>query len=86
MAEPRTEEMRKGAAPGAGASGPRATLEFEGKSYSLPVVEGTEGERAVDITRLRQDSGLITLDSGYGNTGACRSAICFIDGEKGMVG
>ncbi len=62
-----------------------ATLTFEGKSYELPVVTGTEHERAVDISRLRQDSGLITLDDGYGNTGSCQSSITFIDGEKGIL-
>ena len=85
MAEPGIEAMRKEATPSANGGPKTATLSYDGKSYSLPVVEGSEGERAVDITRLRQDSGLITLDSGYGNTGACRSSICFIDGEKGIL-
>src|SRR5262249_6531381 len=85
MAEPGIEEKRKGASASAGVPSRTATLQYEGKSYVLPVVEGSEGERAVDITRLRQDSGLITLDSGYGNTGACRSSICFIDGEQGIL-
>src|SRR5690349_21482381 len=64
---------------------PIARVEFDGKSVSLPVVEGTEGERAIDIEKLRSATGLITLDPGYGNTGACRSAITFIDGEKGIL-
>jgi len=63
----------------------KATLTFEGQTIDLPVVEGTEGELALDITRLRDQSGLITHDSGFGNTGACRSAITFIDGEKGIL-
>lgn len=69
---------------------PRSTmstgkLTYDGKQYDLPVVQGTEGETAVDIGTLRKTSGLITLDRGYGNTGSCRSAITFIDGEKGIL-
>jgi citrate synthase len=63
----------------------KATLSYRGKTYDLPVVVGTENETAIDITRLRSSSGLITLDSGYGNTGACRSNITFIDGELGIL-
>src|SRR3954453_8363831 len=62
-----------------------ATLTFDGKSIDLPVVEGSEGELAVDITRLRAETGLVTLDPGFGNTGACRSTITYIDGEKGIL-
>jgi citrate synthase len=62
-----------------------AKLILKGKEYSLPVVEGTECEAAVDISKLRAQSGAITLDSGYGNTGSCKSAITFIDGEKGIL-
>src|SRR5690349_13068594 len=64
---------------------PIARVEFDGKSVSLPVVEGTEGERAIDIEKLRSSTGLITLDPGYGNTGSCRSKVTFIDGEKGIL-
>ncbi|MBL8858423.1 MAG: citrate synthase [Planctomycetes bacterium] len=60
-------------------------ITFEGKSISLPIVRGTENESAADISKLRSTSGLITLDPGYGNTGACQSAITFIDGEKGIL-
>ena len=60
-------------------------LEFEGKIYEFPVITGTEGEKAIDISRLRQDTGLITLDPGYANTGSCTSAITFMDGEKGIL-
>jgi citrate synthase len=60
-------------------------LTYDGKSLSLPIVEGTEGERAIDIAKLRAQTGLITLDSGYVNTGSCKSAITFIDGEKGIL-
>ena len=62
-----------------------ATLTMDGRSIELPVIVGTEGEKAIDISRLRQDTGCITLDNGYGNTGACESAITFIDGEKGIL-
>jgi citrate synthase len=62
-----------------------ATLNYDGKTYELPVVTGTEAETAVDISALRARSGLITLDSGYANTGACTSKITFIDGEKGIL-
>jgi len=55
------------------------------KEYQLPVIEGTEGEKAIDISKLRAQSGLITLDAGYGNTGSCTSAITFMDGEKGIL-
>jgi citrate synthase len=62
-----------------------AKLEMDGKSFSLPIVEGTEGEKAVDISALRNHSALITLDDGYANTGSCLSKITFIDGEKGIL-
>src|SRR3954462_3744448 len=62
-----------------------ATLTFGDQTVELPVVEGTEGELAVDISQLRSRTGLITLDPGFGNTGACRSSITFIDGEKGIL-
>ncbi len=58
---------------------------YQGKTYTFPLVEGTEGERAIDIRRLRQKTGLITLDPGYANTGSCQSAITFMDGEKGIL-
>jgi citrate synthase len=62
-----------------------ASLEYNGKTFSLPVQIGTEGETALDIQALRSKTGLITLDTGYGNTGSCRSGITFIDGEKGIL-
>lgn len=55
------------------------------KTYELTIFEGTEGEKALDITKLRQESGYVTLDSGYMDTGACTSAITFLDGEKGIL-
>src|SRR5690554_7330626 len=63
-----------------------ATLEIDGKKYELPVVEGTENEIGVDIKNLRSDTnGIVTLDPGYKNTGACESAITFLDREKGVL-
>jgi citrate synthase len=62
-----------------------AELKLDGKTYKLPTLEGTEQERAVDISALRNESGYITLDDGYGNTGSCKSAVTFIDGEKGIL-
>ncbi len=62
-----------------------ATLVFQGKEFKLPLVTGSEGEMAIDITRLRQETGLIALDPGYANTGSCRSAITFVDGERGIL-
>jgi len=62
-----------------------AKLEFEGKVYRLPVITGSEGEKAIDITNLRNESGLIALDPGYANTGSCISDITFMDGEKGIL-
>src|ERR1043165_7912980 len=63
----------------------QAKLIYEGKEYEFPVVEGTEGEKGIVISDLRAKTGLITLDPGYGNTGACKSAITFIDGDKGIL-
>jgi citrate synthase len=62
-----------------------ADLILDGKTCKLPIVEGTEKERAVDISALRNQTGLITLDDGYGNTGSCESRITFIDGEEGIL-
>lgn len=62
-----------------------AELIYNGKKYELPVIEGTENEKAVDISKLRAQSGLITIDSGYKNTGSTKSAITFLDGEKGIL-
>ncbi len=62
-----------------------AKLTIEGKTYELPIVVGTENEKAIDISSLRKNSGFITLDNGYGNTGSCKSAITFLDGEQGIL-
>ena len=58
---------------------------YDDKEYLLPLVIGTEGEKGIDISRLRQETGLITLDTGYGNTGSCTSNITYMDGEKGIL-
>jgi len=62
-----------------------AELRLGDQTIELPVVEGSEGEKAVDITSLRAKTGYITLDPGYANTGSCQSGITFIDGEKGIL-
>src|SRR5438477_8936730 len=79
---PGRESMRMQAVPPVQAD---ATLHYDGKAVTLPVIRRTEDETAVDIEKLRAQTGLITLDPGYGNTGSCRSAITFIDGEKGIL-
>ncbi|QDU64223.1 Citrate synthase 1 [Planctomycetes bacterium Pan216] len=63
----------------------KATLTYDGQSMEMPVLTGTEEERGVDITQLRGEMGLVTLDPGYGNTGSTTSKITFIDGEKGIL-
>lgn len=55
------------------------------KTYELPVIEGTEGEKAIDISKLREQTGYVTLDIGYKNTGATTSSITFLDGEQGIL-
>ncbi|MCY4455902.1 MAG: citrate (Si)-synthase, partial [Chloroflexi bacterium] len=62
-----------------------ATLTVDGATYELPIIEGTEGERAIDISSLRSSSGLITFDQGYANTGSTVSDITFINGEEGIL-
>jgi citrate synthase len=62
-----------------------AKLSYAGKDYDLPVIQGTEKEIAVDISKLRADSGLITIDPGFKNTGSTKSAITFLNGEKGIL-
>jgi citrate synthase len=62
-----------------------ARIILDGKEYELPVIEGSEGEKAIDISKLRATTGYITLDSGFKNTGSTKSAITFLDGEKGVL-
>jgi citrate synthase len=63
----------------------KVTLTFNGIKYEMPIIEGTEGEKGIDISKLRQDTNLITLDVGYQNTGSCTSSITFIDGNQGIL-
>lgn len=63
----------------------KAKLSYGGLELELPMVLGTEGERAIDITQLREQSGLCTYDPGFANTAACTSSITFIDGERGVL-
>lgn len=62
-----------------------AKLELNGKVYEFPVIEGTENEKAIDISALRATTGYITIDSGFKNTGSTKSAITFLDGEEGIL-
>ncbi|PRY12396.1 citrate synthase [Pontibacter ummariensis] len=62
-----------------------AEINLEGKPFQMPIIVGTEDEKALDITSLRAQTGYITLDPGYKNTGATQSAITFLDGEKGIL-
>jgi len=62
-----------------------AKLIVDGNEYELPIITGSEGERAIDIRKLRDTSGLVTLDSGYKNTGATESGITFLNGEQGVL-
>lgn len=64
---------------------PVAKIILEGKELTYPVLTGTENEKAIDLRKLRSDTGYITFDEGYGNTGSCKSDITFIDGEKGIL-
>lgn len=63
----------------------KAILQFGNKQFEFPVIKGSEGEIAIDISNLRAETGLVTLDNGYMNTGSCQSAITFLDGEKGIL-
>ena len=62
-----------------------AKIVIEGKEHEYPVIVGTENEKAIDVRQLRKETGYITFDDGYGNTGSCLSNITFIDGEKGIL-
>jgi len=62
-----------------------AKIELGGTTYEFPVIEGTENEKAIDISNLRAATGYVTLDTGYKNTGATTSAITFLDGEEGIL-
>ena len=58
---------------------------YSGNEYEFPLVQGSENELAIDIQKLRQNTGLITLDPGYKNTGSCISNITYLDGENGIL-
>jgi len=62
-----------------------ATLKIDGKEVNYPVIIGSEGEKAIDISKLRAETGYITYDDGFGNTGSCQSKITYIDGEVGVL-
>jgi len=62
-----------------------AKLTIDNQSVDLPIITGSENEKAIDISALRNTTGYITMDLGYGNTGSCISDITFIDGEKGIL-
>lgn len=62
-----------------------AQIILDGKTYELPVITGSENEKAIDISKLRAESGYITLDYGFKNTGSTKSSITFLDGEEGIL-
>jgi citrate synthase len=62
-----------------------ASLKLDDKEYALPVIVGTEGEKAIDTRKLRADTGFISYDQGFGNTGSCEGAVTFLDGENGIL-
>ncbi|HPU99278.1 MAG TPA: citrate/2-methylcitrate synthase, partial [Candidatus Hydrogenedentes bacterium] len=62
-----------------------ARLILDGKEYEFPTFTGTENELAIDIKKLRDTTGAVTYDPGYGNTGSCKSAITYIDGDAGIL-
>ena len=63
----------------------KAELHYDGKKYDLPVIIGTENELAIDISKLRKEAGIITLDKGFKNTGSTESSITFLNGEEGIL-
>ncbi len=63
----------------------KVELHYDGNIYNLPLIEGSENEKAIDISSLRKDAGLITLDKGFKNTGSTESSITFLDGESGIL-
>lgn len=63
----------------------KVILNYDGNSYEYPIVDSTIGDRGIDISKLRDQTGLITLDLGYKNTGATLSDITYLDGDKGEL-
>ena len=62
-----------------------AQLTIDGQTYQYPILESTRGEKAIDISTLLKDTGHITLDQGYVNTGSCTSSITYLDGKDGIL-
>ena len=62
-----------------------ASINFDGKEIKLPVITGSENEKAIDISKLRAETGLVTIDKGFKNTGSTTSNITYLDGEKGIL-
>src|SRR6266571_431245 len=62
-----------------------ATITTGGRSAEVPVVHGTQGDDGIDISQLRAETGMVTLDNGYRNTGSCASAITYLDGDAGIL-
>ena len=60
-------------------------MEIDGNTHEFPVIKGSEGEKPIDISKLRSSTGYITLDNGFGNTGSCQSGITFLNGEEGIL-
>src|SRR5580698_4447948 len=60
-------------------------VNIDGKTLECPIIVGTEGDKGFDIAKLRSTTGYITLDPGFGNTGSCKSAITYLDGDKGVL-
>src|SRR5271170_5991023 len=65
--------------------GHNASIRLDDKEFTLSVLVGSEGEKAIDTRKLRADTGFICYDQGYGNTGSCESAITFLDGDNGIL-
>ncbi|MDG1251830.1 MAG: citrate/2-methylcitrate synthase, partial [Flavobacteriaceae bacterium] len=63
----------------------KVKLSYKGKDFEFPLVEGSENEKGIDIKSLRSQTGLITYDPGYKNTGSCKSDITFLNGEEGIL-
>jgi citrate synthase len=68
-----------------GSAAQNASLSLDGKTFDLPIIAGSEGEAAIDISSLRSKTGYITFDNGFGNTGSCMSDITYVDGDKGIL-
>ena len=63
----------------------KVKLTYKDKEYEFPLLEGAEEEKGIDIKTLRAQTGLVTYDPGYKNTGSCKSEITFLDGEEGIL-